>query len=243
MRLFAFTALTLIYSAAFAGKWFLNVEGGMAIPGYNDVQVPNDSSGTRFSLSDALDIPSKAFFRINAGYETGRHTLSVFAAPLQFNAEGKLPEDILFAGESFSADETVEALYRFNSYRMRWRYLLSESENYLFKIGFSAKIRHAEIRLESSARTGSTKNTGFVPLLSFELRWLPAENLTVLLEGDALAAPMGRAEDVFLGVELPLSGKVDARAGYRIVEGGADVKSVYSFTMVNCISAGLNFRF
>ncbi len=240
-----FTSLLMVGLAVpcLANGWFVDVEGGMAFPGYNDVQVPNDSTGTRFSLADALDIESKLIYRVRAGYETGRHSFSLFAAPLSLEASGSLPEEILFAGESFAEGTEVDALYRFDSYRATWRYLLVDDPGFLFKLGFTAKIRDAEIRIDSENQTAKTTNTGFVPLLSFELRWIPAGKFTVLLEGDALVGPVGRAEDVFLGGELPLSNKIHARAGYRIVEGGADVETVYNFTLVNYATAGLTFRF
>ncbi len=47
--------VVLLTLPCIAGTWFLDVEGGMAFPGYNDVQVPNDETGTRFSLPTALD--------------------------------------------------------------------------------------------------------------------------------------------------------------------------------------------
>lgn len=228
-----------LVSPCFGNGWFLDIEGGMAFPGYNDVQVPNDSTGTRFSLSESLDIQSKFIYRVRAGYETGKHSFSLFAAPLSLEAQGTLPEEILFAGETFAQGTEVDALYRFDSYRATWRYLLVDDPGFLFKLGFTAKIRDAEIRVESENQTANTTNTGFVPLLSFELRWIPAGNLTILLDGDALVGPVGRAEDVFLGGEIPLSERLNARAGYRIVEGGADVETVYNFTLVNFATAGL----
>lgn len=239
------TSMLMVSLAAscMANGWFVDIEGGMAFPGYNDVQVPNDSTGTRFSLADALEIESKLIYRVRAGYETGKHSFSLFAAPLSLDASGTLEEELLFAGESFAEGTEVDALYRFDSYRATWRYLLVDDPGFLFKLGFTAKIRDAEIRIESDNQTAKTTNTGFVPLLSFELRWVPAGNLTVLLEGDALVGPVGRAEDVFLGGELPLSEKVHARAGYRIVEGGADVETVYNFTLVNYATVGLTFSF
>ena len=234
--------ILLLTSFSYSG-WFADIEGGLAIPGYNDVQVPNDSTGTRFSLSESLDIESKFVYRIRLGYETGKHTFSVFAAPLSLNAQGTLTEEIDFAGETFPDGTEVEGLYRFDSYRATWRYMLVDNPEFLLKLGFTAKIRDAEIRIESSSQTANTTNTGFVPLVSFELRWIPARSFAILVDGDALVGPVGRAEDVFLGVALPLSEKLNARAGYRIVEGGADVESVYNFTLVNFLTAGITLSF
>lgn len=235
--------LIFLLAGVASSGWFVDIEGGLAIPGYNDVQVPNDSTGTRFSLSESLDIESKFIYRIRLGYETRRHTFSVFAAPLSLKAEGTLTEEIDFAGETFAEGSEVEGLYRFDSYRATWRYMLVDNPEFLLKLGFTAKIRDAEIRIESASQTAKTTNTGFVPLISFELRWMPANAFTVLFEGDALVGPVGRAEDVFLGGVLSLSDKMSARVGYRIVEGGADVESVYNFTLVNFVTAGLTLSF
>ena len=234
--------ILLLVGVSYSG-WFADIEGGLAIPGYNDVQVPNDTTGTRFSLSESLDIESKFIYRIRLGYETGKHTFSVLAAPLSLNAEGTIPEEINFAGETFPEGTEVVGLYRFDSYRATWRYKLVDNPNLLLKLGFTAKIRDAEIRIESSSLTANTTNTGFVPLVSFELRWMPTRSLAVLLDGDALVGPVGRAEDIFLGGVLSLSEKFSARAGYRIVEGGADVETVYNFTLVNFLTAGITFSF
>ncbi len=246
MRIWGFLLVLLLsLSLPLYGSegWFVDLEVGMAFPGYNDVQVPNDSTGTRFSISETLDVGSKAVFRGRLGYETGNNTFSVFAAPLQLEGTGTLPTDLMFAGESFSSGENVDALYRFDSYRLTWRYTLKNRSDFLFKLGLTAKIRDAEIRIESEQKTASTANTGFVPLLSFELKWKPSESFAILLDGDALVGPVGRAEDVFLGAEFALSEKLNLRTGYRVVEGGADVESVYNFTLVNYATAGVMLFF
>ena len=71
----------------------------------------------------------------------------------------------------------------------------------------------------------------------------PAGRWQVLLEADALAgAGPGRAEDVFLGLGYQVSPAFGLRAGYRVVEGGADVKSVYNFTWINYAAIGARFN-
>jgi hypothetical protein len=226
---------------SYAG-WFVDAEAGMAFPGYNDVQVPNDDTGTRFSLSDALDVEPEFIYRLRAGLETGKHTFFVFAAPLSLEGSGILEQDVNFGGETFAQGMDVTGLYRFDSYRLTWRYTLVDGPDLSFSGGLTAKIRDAEIRLESGGLSANTTNTGFVPLLSFDLRWKPTCRLGMLMEGDALVGPQGRAEDVFVGILYSASDRVDMRAGYRIVEGGADVESVYNFTMVSFLTAGMTFR-
>lgn len=227
---------------SFAG-WFVDVEAGAAFPGYNDVQVPNDSTGTRFSLSDALDVDPVAAMRFRAGLITGRHTISVFASPLRLNGSGVLAEDIDFSGETFTSGQNVDGLYRFDSYRLTWRYKLVNNPGLSFSGGLTAKLRDAEIKLESGNTSASTTNTGFVPLFSFKLRWTPFCSWSLLLDGDALVGPVGRAEDVLLAAVYSASPKLDLRAGYRVIEGGADVETVYNFTLVSFVTAGVNYRF
>lgn len=232
----------LSFPAAASADWFLDVETGIAFPGYNDIQVPNDQTGSRFSLTDNLDVSNQFVYRLRAGYQTGRHCISVFAAPLRLEGSGILDSDIQFAEETFSQGEEVNGFYRFDSYRLTWRYLIVDSPVFSFAGGLTAKIRDAEIRLETARTSANTTNTGFVPLLSFKLVWKPGNRLGAVLEGDALAGPQGRAEDVFIGVLFCASERIDLRAGYRLIEGGADVESVYNFTLVNFLTAGATIR-
>jgi hypothetical protein len=228
---------------AFGLDWFVDLETGFAFPGYNDVQVPNDSTGTRFSLTGVLDVETEFVYRARFGLTTGRHWFSLLAAPLRLEGSGELRSELRFADEVFAEGDLVDGLYRFDSYRLSWRYLLLDGSRFSLAAGVTAKIRDAEIRLESGGVSAATTNTGFVPLIGFDARWKPSTCFTLQLEGDALAGPQGRAEDVFLGVMIHPGGSTDLRAGYRMVEGGADVESVYNFTLVSYLMAGITQRF
>jgi hypothetical protein len=237
---FLFTALPLQ-----PADWFLDLETGLVTSGYNDVRIPN-AAGTLFSLSEDLDIQNKAFYRIRAGVTLGdRHTISLFAAPLTLNADGVLPKDIFFFEEQFSAQTPVDGVFTFNSYRATYRYDFVRSDKWQVGIGFTAKIRDAEIRVESAEKSSSKTNVGFVPLLNFRIEYAAFPTVRILLEGDALASPggQGRAEDVFLGLLFQASPHIDLKAGYRVVEGGADVDEVYNFAWINFYSVGAVIHF
>jgi len=66
---------------------------------------------------------------------------------------------------------------------------------------------------------------------------------TFLLEGDALAAPQGRAEDIFAGIVVQAGRQWSIKAGYRFLEGGADNDEVYTFALVHYLAAGVVVRF
>jgi len=55
------------------------------------------------------------------------------------------------------------------------------------------------------------------------------EDFGLLIEGDALAAKQGRAEDVLIAATYEFSDHFVSRAGYRMLEGGADNDEVYNF--------------
>jgi hypothetical protein len=226
-----------------SGQITLDVESGLAASGYNDVRIPGDT-GTDFSLSEDLSAESGVYFRARLEYAFGsRHTLSALYAPLTLDASGTLDKAVRFAGEEFPAGTPVEGSYTFNSYRLTYRYTLTRSDRFEAGIGFTGKIRDAAIKVEGGGVTAEKTNVGFVPLLNFRLTWEAAERVTLLLEGDALAAPQGRAEDVLIGVLVDATDNVQLRLGYRFVEGGADNDEVYNFALINYASAGLVVSF
>jgi len=216
-----------------------DLESGVVSTGYNDVRIPGDV-GTLFSLKDDLTAQEKIFYRLRLSYTFGnRHTLSVLYAPLTIISKGALPFDVNFAGELFPANTETEASYKFNSYRLTYRYEIVRKPKLDFGLGFTAKIRDARIALESSGLKAEKTNVGFVPIINFRLHWRPGEHLGILLDGDALAARQGRAEDVLLAATYKFSDHFGIKAGYRILEGGADNNEVYNFALINYAALGV----
>lgn len=216
----------------------LDLESGLVTTGYNDVRIPGNQ-GTLFSLNEDLEANSKVFYRIRVNYEAGeRHTFSLLYAPLTILSDGRPDEDISFAGELFPANSDIDATYKFNSYRLTYRYKVIQKPKLNFGIGFTAKIRDASIALTSGDVSGKKVNVGFVPIINFRLLWRPAEKFGILLDGDALAAPQGRAEDVLVAATYRLSDRLGLKAGYRILEGGADNDEVYTFSLFHYASVG-----
>jgi hypothetical protein len=219
-----------------------DLETGIVSSGYNDVRIPGDK-GTLFSLKDDLHPETKIFFRVKAGYSIGKHNFLLLYAPLSVNAEGSPDKAIQFAGESFPANTALKAAYKFNSYRFTYRYDFIDKERIELGLGLTAKIRDAEIALSSDQQTARKTNVGFVPIVNFRLHWLMTERAGLLLDGDALASKQGRAEDVLLALTWKLSDTFTFKAGYRILEGGADNDEVYNFTLLNYGVAGVVIKF
>ena len=221
----------------------IDLETGLITTGYNDVRIPGDI-GTLFSLKDDLSAKSKIYYRLRASYKIkSRHTLSLLYAPLEVKSEGSIPSDISFAGELFPANSDIKATYKFNSYRLTYRYDFVQKPKFNFWLGFTAKMRDARIALESNGLSAEKENVGFVPIINFRVLWKLNENLGLLFDGDALAAKQGRAEDVLIAATYRVNEHIGLRAGYRILEGGANNDEVYGFALFHYASLGVSYTF
>lgn len=221
----------------------LDIETGVVFSGYNDVRIPGNS-GTLFSLSEELEADPGFFYRIRVFYNfNARHHLGALFAPLSIHSTGQLERNLIFEGETFPANTPLETTYQFNSYRLIYRYDFLRKEKIELGIGLTAKIRDAKIAVKGNGIESEKTNVGFVPIIYFRLLWKFSQKFAFLLDGDALAAPQGRAEDILAALTIQTSDRLDLKLGYRILEGGADNDVVYNFALINYASIGAIIHF
>lgn len=237
------TVASALISVAAHAEPFWDLETGAVFSGYNDVRIPGDS-GTRISLTEDLKPETSYFFRMQAGYTFfTKHTVSFLAAPLRLHSSGKIDRDVVFKGTTFTAGSDVSTRFRFDSYRLTYRFDFYQNESFTAGLGITAKIRDASISMSDGNRRAEKENTGFVPLVNFRLSWLFARPFGFLLEGDALAAKQGRAEDILAALTYRFSPNIVVKAGYRMLEGGADNDEVYTFSMFHYAVVGMRIVF
>lgn len=235
--------LTFLTSKTLNAQVSIDFESGAVFTGSNDVRIPGDK-GTLFSLTDDLETDAILYYRLRASYTfNSRHTFSLLYAPLETESKGVIGRDILFEDKVFQRNTTLNNTYKFNSYRLTYRYTIVNRPKLVFGLGFTAKIRDAKISLSSSNLSAEKTNVGFVPIINFRLWWKPTNNFGLLLDGDALAAPQGRAIDAQIAGTYKLSNNIGLRAGYRILEGGADNDEVYNFSLFHYASLGVTYTF
>lgn len=216
----------------------LDIESGLIFPGYNEVRIPNDQ-GTTFDFNRDFDIQGPVIpLRIRPGYSFGKNHIFALYAPLSANYTGTPGFDIQFQGTQFDGSRALEGFYKFNSYRLTYRRDLIQDERWVLGVGFTAKIRDARVSLSDESQSDFKDDVGFVPLLHLFVSY-DAGGVTALIEGDGLAGGPGRAFDFFGGVRVPVSNYFDIKAGYRILEGGADISEVYNFAFFNFASVGV----
>ena len=235
--------LTFFSVASVNAQAMIDLESGSVSTGYNNVRIPGNT-GTLFSLKDDLIPKTEIFYRIRLSYTfKSRHTLSLLYAPLEIKSEGSVTNDILFEDVIFPANTELVGTYKFNSYRLTYRYDIVKKPRFEFGLGLTAKIRDAKISLSSPQLISEKTNVGFVPIINFRIFWKVDDKFGLLLDGDALAAPQGRAEDVLIAGTYKLSDNIGIRAGYRILEGGADNDEVYNFALFHYASFGISYIF
>lgn len=213
----------------------------------NDVRYPNDENST----SNLIDVPDELgtgttfFYRLRASYTIAeRHTVSALFAPLTFNSSGSFSKPIKFGNSTYLPTDVTDVSYKFNSYRLTYRYRFLDKEKIKIGVGLTGKIRDARIGFSTDSLSDETTDLGFVPLINFRMELYPTEKLMFCLTGDALVGTQGRAEDIFAGFQYEIIEPVSIKAGYRILEGGADIDQVYNFSLIHYASAGviLNFK-
>jgi hypothetical protein len=228
------TAFVSPLSAQAPGTFEIEVEAGPVWQSRNDVQIPNDERGTRFSLKDLVGTGPWPAGRVYLTWNlNSRHSLEALLAPLSVTESGTLSEPVDFAGGTFEAGTPVEGTYRFNSWRIGYRYRLTEGPDLGLWVGFTAKLRDAEIRLRQGATSARDTDLGFVPLLHLAADWRFAPRGHLLFDFDGLAGGPGRAFDSGLKLGYQLGDRWTIAAGYRTLEGGADVDAVYNFAWLH----------
>ncbi len=223
-----------------------SIQAAGVFSGYNRVRLPGNT-GSTLSYTKDLDTNPSFSPRFEAGFLFfERHYLGFMGSLLTMSGCGTLDRNINYDGKIFTAGSRVKAIYRFDSYRMTYRYDFFLGESFRFGAGLTGKIRVAEISLEtespSAPQNGSFKNTGVVPLINFLAEWYLTPEWTVYTYGDWLVTPYGRAEDIFLGTRYSFNNPISIIAGYRMLEGGSDSDKVYTFAFFHYVVLGIEIR-
>jgi hypothetical protein len=222
-------------------RFTLEIEGGAAWQSRNDVEIPNDGSATRFALDELAGTGAIPAGRVYLGWAwRERHGVRLLLAPLTLRAEGVPDTEIRFAGATFEGSHPIAARYTFDSYRLSYRWLAREGDRTAAWLGATAKLRRAVVTLEQDGVSARDDDLGFVPLLHFAGEWRFAPDWHAGLDVDALAGGPGRAIDAALRIGREVRGGWWVSAGYRTVEGGADIDAVYAFAWFNYLTVGLS---
>lgn len=225
-------------------RFSLEFETGAVWQSRNEIHIPDSAEGTRFSLADLQDRSANVHRRVEATWNIlSRHSLRFVYAPLNFSGTGTFTSPVIFAGGTFAPGAPVDTEYKFDSYRVTYRYQFYESERWRLKIGVTAFVRDAKVELNQQGVRASDSDIGVVPLLSANMEYALAPRWTALVDFDGLVSPQGRAVDAAAKIRYDLTNNWYVSAGYRVFEGGVDNDERFAFAWYNFAVVSLGARF
>jgi hypothetical protein len=224
-------------------RFSLEGEGGALWLTRNDVRIPN-ATGTDFSITDSAGKGPYPVYRIETAFDLSeRNGIRAVYAPIDVDETAVFDREVFFAGTAFPEGPETEVNYKFNSYRFTYRYRFYQGDTWSWKIGFTAFIRDARIALRKGDLFAEDTDVGFVPLAYLQGAAKIGDRLRFIFDFEGLGASQGRAFDIAAKLKYSLSDHWELGAGYRTIEGGADVDRVYNFAWLHFAVGSLTFRY
>lgn len=211
--------------AALGQHFSIGFEGERVWQARNEVQVPNTTEGTRFSLVDLAE--KNAPWSASRGYITLWNSFRLVAAPLEFDRNILTDETIHFAGMTVPPGIPAAVHYRLDSYRFTYRYGFFARPLQLW-LGLTAAYVDAEVRLEQSGVVAKKTERGIIPLLHLAGEFPAASRLGILFDADGLAVGPGNIVDATVKLYLTPVEWLRIAGGYRILSGRVDMEEVYN---------------
>ena len=208
----------------------------------NDVRIPSDT-GTRFALDDLTGSNGATARLQGTWWLNERNALRLTAAPLTTSGTAMLDQDVEFADELFLADQATRGEYRFNTYRLTWRYRFEPGERWEWGAGAALLVRDARIRLTQGEVSAKDDDLGVVPLLHAHGRYRISKRTALVLDFEGLWSTQGRAFDLAVRAERDFADGWYGHIGLRTLEGGADNSNIYTFAWVHFATIGFGYRF
>ena len=214
-------------------RFRFELEGGPVWQAKNDVRI-SGNTGTEFSFKDLIGSGPYTAGRFAFDWNIReRHGLRLEVAPLRIDGTGTFNQPVSFAGTTFSPGTSTEGKYKFDTYRVSYRYLFLNKKAWRMRVGATLLVRDAKIELEQTGLKASDSNVGVVPLLNFSTEWAFARRWAVIFDFEGLAGGPGRALDLALKLRYDLTDRWSIGGGYRMLEGGVDSDDVYNFSWFN----------
>jgi hypothetical protein len=224
----------------------LEIEGLRLNTTANNLQRPNNSVGDRVSvLPFAGNSQNGARITLQLPLETvGKgHQLRLVYAPYRSSGTATPAAAFRYDKVSFSAGTPVDALYKFDSYRITYSLPLVSGADWNVRYGGTVAIRDARTRFTQGSANADFKNRGLVPLLYVAGRYTVAHDWTLVGDMDAIASPVGSLLDTSLRLSYALTPQWSTSVGARYLTGGAKSDAFYNFIRVRAFTLGVRLSF
>ena len=209
----------------------------------NDARIPPEG-GTHFSLLDVTGRGPDGFLRAQVSVQIAkRHGVRLLFAPVQITGTGTFAAPVRFVDQAFLPSVPTQGTFKFNTYRVTYRYTLHEGPDWRVQIGAAALVRDAKIELQQRGVAARYTDLGFVPLGYVSAARRLSDRAALVFDLEGLGSPQGRALDGIAKLDVSLTPKWNLGLGYRTLEGGADVSKVYTFAWLHYGVVSVGYRF
>jgi hypothetical protein len=231
-------------------RWMLQFEVDPSQTTSNTLQRRNNSTTTRFDISDFTG-EYATLGRISVAHivDWGRPGAELRFDFVPFQQSGtQIPAStIRYNGATFQAGVPLTALYQFNTYRLTYDVPLFAAvapDIWTFRLGGTLAIRDAQTRLQQTGLRTNYVNYGPVPLLYAYSAWHLTDEWRVEFDLDGFPAPGGgglldtSARAVWLA-----SRHASVFLGIRYEAGGATSDTFYNCLHQRSALAGVRLGF
>jgi hypothetical protein len=200
-------------------------------PSRIDVQSPNTAAGTRFALDPLTGNGPTTQGRLEFSHAfRPRHEVRAVYAPLSLSGANGLSAPVAFQGQNFAAGVPTQGRFRFDAYRVGYRYAWIDRPDLQVKLGVTLNVRDAAVSLRQGGVYAERTDTGVVPLLHVRAEKRLGQGWRLIGDVDGLIGPGGRAFDIAAKIGYDFSRDYTIAAGYRMLDGGADNDTIYTMS-------------
>lgn len=237
---FYFGLLVLLFSLPVLGvSSYLRLETGAAQSTRNYFKLPRDT-GTRVDLPNE----SSLAYRFEGSWSySDKNAIRWVVAPLKIKSRILSTSSVTFDKTVFPAGNPIDIEFTFNSYRFGYVRQIYKSDELMFDLGVTLKVRDAAIQLLQSATVEKYTNMGFVPLIYLALNWDFATDWRWQTNMDALGASQGYAIDFMTEINRSIDESWRLGLSYRFLDGGADNDKVENFATVHYLTVAASYEF
>jgi hypothetical protein len=216
----------------------INLDLGKTKTNYNRFSIPNNKA-SQLEMPQGEGISS---YRLTGYIDlASRNQFYFLLAPLEAEYSLNPANSFKFNNTNFSAGTNTNVTYKFNSYRLGYLWTWTTA-TFNYWLGAVGKIRDAKIEVTQGSVRDLYDNVGFVPLAAFGFEWLLSANFSIFSHTDALGASQGSAYDSNLELRYRI-GSFATSVGGRILGGGADNDSVYTFAQFDTTYMRFSFLY
>lgn len=219
-------------------------EFGGAWMNKNDIAAPKHSGDVLdFNVVGATADPTSS---VRSGFEfffDKHNELFIQFSPYELRAVGTLNVPTNFNGSSYNTTDETFMAYRWNEYRVRWRYKLIDNRDFVFKLGAGLSISDNQVELSTVSQTELVSTLSALPIGHIHAGMNIGDRSELYVEVDGGGAGDEYIIDTTLQYRYKFNKHWDIGGGYRYQSVRIDTSDMYNHYNAENIVMNLGYSF